>query len=93
MDYAIIGIGVNVAVCINSLPSEIKDICGTLLDPDHIYVSEAREVLFVFFLRRFSLFYRQFISGDFLGILQSVKKYCGAYEMEDLILELEHRLH
>jgi BirA family biotin operon repressor/biotin-[acetyl-CoA-carboxylase] ligase len=88
MDFAVVGIGVNVAICTDLFPPEVRETCGTLVSPYHSHASEAREALTVSILDNFSLLYRQFISEGFLGILQKVREYCDMLGREVAVLRL-----
>ncbi len=88
MDFAVVGIGVNVAIRTDLFPPEVRETCGTLVSPYHSHASEAREALTVSILDNFSLLYRQFISEGFLGILQKVREYCDMLGREVAVLRL-----
>ncbi len=88
MDFAVVGIGVNVAIRTDLLPLQVRETCGTLVSPDHPHASEAREALTVSILDNFSLLYKQFLSEGFLEILQKVREYCDMLGREVTVLRL-----
>ncbi len=88
MDFAVVGIGVNVAIDIDLLPLEVRETCATLVSPDHPHASEAREALIVSILDNFSLLYKQFLSEGFLEILQKVREYCDMLGREVTVSRL-----
>jgi len=93
MDFAVVGIGVNVAIDTSLLPRKVQETSATLVSPDHPFASEAREALTVSLLDNFSLLYRQFLSEGFSGILQEVKEYCDTLGREVIVSHLGMPVH
>ncbi len=88
MDFAIVGIGVNVAIDTDLLPLDVKETSATLLSPDYPYASGAREALTASILNNFSRLYKQFLSEGFLEILQEVREYCDTLGREVTVSRL-----
>ena len=85
MDFAIVGIGVNVAIDTNLLPVEVQKTCATLMRSDHPGASAAREGLIVSILKNFIFLYRQFLYEGFLEILLKVREYCDTLGQEVVV--------
>ena len=82
LDYAIVGIGVNVVVDLNYLPDEVRETSTSLLSPDHPFRSEACESLTTSIIHRFSALYNRFLSKDFPKALQEIKECYDIPEQE-----------
>lgn len=88
MDFAVVGIGVNVAIDIDLLPPEAQKTSATLVSPNHPCAIEAREALTVSLLDNFILLYRKFLSEGFLGILERVRESCDTLGREVTVSRL-----
>jgi len=82
LDYIVDGIGVNVAVDVAALPPEARCIAGTLVPPSDPEGASLRERLLEAILDKLGLFYRQFLSAGFLGILEKARVYCDTLGRE-----------
>lgn len=75
LDYVVDGIGVNVAVDTAALPPEVRCVAGTLVPPSDPEGAGLRERLLEVVLDKLGLFYRRFLSGEFLEILEKARVY------------------
>jgi len=89
IEFAVVGIGVNVAVRKDLLPPEVRETSGSLISPDHPHAREAREALTLAILDNFYSLYKQFLSDGFLGILQKVREYCDMLGRKVIVSGLE----
>ena len=76
MEFAIVGIGVNVAVDMELLPLDVQETAATLMSPVPKDASGAIEALTVSILDKFTFLYNRFLSEGFLEILQKVRECC-----------------